>query len=157
MDTRRTILTNAKTLRQTKFNRVYICPDLTPAQRETDAKLREQLYTRRQAGEKNLLIRRGKIVKATIPLPAPDHNNNKPANKRTHTLKPHDRNSENTLYSDISASVSEQENMPDLGSTPISASETSASDSAPEEDIVNESENEPTDHTITIITDTQHI
>ena len=45
-----------------KWGNIYITPDLTPAERETARKLREELTVRRAAGETNLIIRKGKIV-----------------------------------------------------------------------------------------------
>ena len=44
------------------YANVYINPDLTPREREQGRKLREELASRRQKGEKNLVIRKGKIV-----------------------------------------------------------------------------------------------
>ena len=46
-----------------KYGNIYITPDLTPAEREAAKKLRDELSARRKAGEVNLTIRRGKIVK----------------------------------------------------------------------------------------------
>ena len=43
--------------------RIYITPDQTKKEREEGRKLREELAARRQAGESNITIRRGKIVK----------------------------------------------------------------------------------------------
>jgi len=44
------------------FSKVYQSPDLTPKEREVNRKLREELVKRRKDGEKNLVIRRGKII-----------------------------------------------------------------------------------------------
>ena len=43
------------------FSKVYLSPDLTPKEREVNRKLREELVKRRKDGEKNLVIRRGKL------------------------------------------------------------------------------------------------
>ena len=45
------------------WSHVYINPDFTPAEREERRKLRQELLSRREAGETNLVIRKGKIVK----------------------------------------------------------------------------------------------
>ena len=42
---------------------INITNDKTRNQRETEAKLREELQSRRKAGEQNIKIRQGKIVK----------------------------------------------------------------------------------------------
>ena len=47
-----------------KYGNVYITPDLTPAEREAAKKLRDELSARRKAGEVNLTICRGRIVKS---------------------------------------------------------------------------------------------
>ena len=60
---KRSILKQATKLRNSsKWNEVFISPDLTPKERETNKKLREELRNQKQAGEKNLIIRCGKIV-----------------------------------------------------------------------------------------------
>ena len=60
---KRSILKQATKLRNSsKWNEVFIFPDLTPKERQTNKKLREELRNRKQVGEKNLIIRRGKIV-----------------------------------------------------------------------------------------------
>ena len=46
----------------TSWSNVYISPDLTPKEREANRRLREELKNRKDAGEKNLMIKRGKIV-----------------------------------------------------------------------------------------------
>ena len=57
------LLRNAKTLRNSSSHQnVYISPDLTPKEREINKLLREQLRRRKEAGESDLIIRRGKIV-----------------------------------------------------------------------------------------------
>ena len=45
-----------------QYDNIYINPDLTPREREQGRRLREELATRRQRGERNLSIRKGKIV-----------------------------------------------------------------------------------------------
>ena len=47
-----------------KYGNVYITPDLTPAEREAAKKLRDELSARKKAGEVNITIRRGKIVRS---------------------------------------------------------------------------------------------
>ena len=44
---------------------IFVTPDLTREEREEGKKLREELKARRQAGESNITIRRGRIVVAT--------------------------------------------------------------------------------------------
>ena len=46
----------------TSWSNVFISPDLIPKEREVNKRLREELKSRKEAGEKNLMIRRGKIV-----------------------------------------------------------------------------------------------
>ena len=46
-----------------EYGNVYITPDLTQKEREVNRKLREELTARRKAGEANLTIKGGKIVK----------------------------------------------------------------------------------------------
>ena len=43
--------------------RIYITPDLPRREREENNKLREELFARRQAGEENIAIMKGKIIK----------------------------------------------------------------------------------------------
>ena len=47
----------------TSWKRIYVTPDLTKKERDEGKRLREELSNRRQAGEENLAIGRGKIVK----------------------------------------------------------------------------------------------
>ncbi|KAI8513752.1 hypothetical protein Bbelb_080760 [Branchiostoma belcheri] len=62
------ILRRAKDLRNsTRWSRVYIVPDMTPNEREADRKLRQELKSRKEAGEANLVIRRGRIVCTQTP------------------------------------------------------------------------------------------
>lgn len=44
------------------WGNIYITPDLTKSEREALRKVREELATRRAAGEQNLVIRKGKVV-----------------------------------------------------------------------------------------------
>ena len=63
---KRSILKQATKLRNnSNWNKVFISPDLTPKEREINKKLREELRNRKQAGEKNMTIRYGKIVADT--------------------------------------------------------------------------------------------
>ena len=58
------VLKMAPQLRQNaEYSNIYITPDLTWREREEGRKLREELARRREAGEENLVIRRGKIIR----------------------------------------------------------------------------------------------
>ena len=60
---KRELLRLAPQLRSSEaYNSIYINPDLTPREREQGRKLREELTARREKGEKNLSIRKGRIV-----------------------------------------------------------------------------------------------
>ena len=74
---RRYILQNAKSLRNNStYNNVYISPDLTPKEREINRQLHTELKRRKQAGETNLMIKRGKIIiKQPNPQLNPSNNN----------------------------------------------------------------------------------
>ena len=62
-NTRQLIIRRVKELRQSiHWNNIFIVPDQTPNERELGKKLREELKTRRSAGETNLTIRRCRIV-----------------------------------------------------------------------------------------------
>ena len=71
--TRSSILRNAKNLRKSStYQNVFISPDLSPKERESNKLLYQELKHCKQAGEVNLIIRRGKIVpKQTNPNPTP--------------------------------------------------------------------------------------
>ena len=57
------ILNSAKKLRNTeKWADTYISPDMTRKQREDAKELRQELRRRREAGEENLMIMRGRLV-----------------------------------------------------------------------------------------------
>ena len=57
------VLKMAPQLRQNAlYSNIYITPDLTWREREEGRKLRDELARRREAGEENLIIRRGKII-----------------------------------------------------------------------------------------------
>ena len=45
-----------------EYGNIYITPDLTQKEREVNRKLREELESRRKAGESNLIIRGGRII-----------------------------------------------------------------------------------------------
>lgn len=67
------ILDCAKRLKNHEtYSRVYLTPDLTKNQREQAFNLREEKRRRTREGEQNLIIRRGKIIKA--PDQQNDHN-----------------------------------------------------------------------------------
>ena len=60
------ILKNAKNLKRTdieEFKNVFIAPDLTREQREWDKKLREELKSRKDAGEEGWYIKRGVLCR----------------------------------------------------------------------------------------------
>ena len=61
LNMKREVLGKAKLLNRGKYNSIYINPDLTPQQRKIDSELRAKLKTRKNQGEQNLVIRRGKI------------------------------------------------------------------------------------------------
>ena len=63
ISTKRSILKQATKLRKSsKWSNIYISPDLTPKERSLHKKLRDELKTRKNAGEKDLYIKRGKII-----------------------------------------------------------------------------------------------
>ena len=57
----------------TSWKHIYVTPDLTKKEWDEGKQLREELSNRRQAGEENLAIRRGKIVK--LPQMSQDETN----------------------------------------------------------------------------------
>ena len=66
LDTKHEILRHARELRETqKYDNIYISPDLTKLEREQGKRMREELSRRRMAGEPDLVIWRGKIIKKT--------------------------------------------------------------------------------------------
>ena len=66
-ESKREVLRHATQLRHsTNWSNVYISPDLTPAERETSKKLREELKRRREEGEPNLTIRGGRIITSRV-------------------------------------------------------------------------------------------
>ena len=74
MDSKLEILKMAPQLRYlTKWQRIYVTPDLSKKEREESKRLRAELSARRQAGEEHLTIRRGKIVKTNETEPRPEH------------------------------------------------------------------------------------
>ena len=52
----------ASQLRNSIWSSIYINPDLSKQEREENKRLRAELRARKQAGETNLTIRRGKVV-----------------------------------------------------------------------------------------------
>ena len=65
VETKIELLKMAPQLRHhSRWNNIFITPDLTRKEREEGKKLRDELAVRRQAGENNLTIRKGKIVVA---------------------------------------------------------------------------------------------
>ena len=68
LDTKHEILRNARDLRNSaEYDNIYITPDMTKLEREQGKKTRDELAQRRNAGEKDLVIFRGKIIKRTYP------------------------------------------------------------------------------------------
>jgi len=63
ISTKRQLLRQATNLRKsTVWSNIYISPDLTPKERAHNKKLREELKARKDAGEKNIFIKHGKIL-----------------------------------------------------------------------------------------------
>ena len=63
-DVKAELLRMASQLRHlSKWKRIYVTPDLTKKDRDDAKRLRDELATRKQAGEENLVIRRGRIVR----------------------------------------------------------------------------------------------
>ena len=63
VSTKRIILKQATKLRKSStWSNIYISPDLTPKERSQNKLLRDELKTQRSAGEKDIYIKRGKIV-----------------------------------------------------------------------------------------------
>ena len=63
VSTKRIILKQATKLKKSStWPNIYISPDLTPKERSQNKLLRDELKLRRSAGEKDLYIKRGKIV-----------------------------------------------------------------------------------------------
>ena len=56
------ILRSAASLPHTKWNRVYMTPDLPWKEREKRRQLHSELARRREAGEEHIWIRQGRIV-----------------------------------------------------------------------------------------------
>ena len=64
LDTKHEILRHARDLRGIdNYGNIFITPDLTKSEREQGKKTRDELARRREAGEKDLVIWRGKIIK----------------------------------------------------------------------------------------------
>jgi hypothetical protein len=61
------VLDKARDLRKKEFwNKVFINPDRTAKERTEDRELRDELKRRKEAGEKNLVIRKGQILHQTL-------------------------------------------------------------------------------------------
>ena len=65
---KRRLLTNAKKLKQCSvdFQNIYLSPDLSYNERQANKLLRQELSRRKEAGETDLVIYRGSIVKKTL-------------------------------------------------------------------------------------------
>ena len=60
---KKNILSSAKQLRNSEeWGNIFISPDMTPQEREKNRSLRVELRRRREEGEPNLIIRRGRII-----------------------------------------------------------------------------------------------
>lgn len=71
-ETKHEILSMAAQLRSSSnWTRVFITPDLTWSERQAQKKLREELRSRREAGEDGITIRRGKIVSLSMARKTP--------------------------------------------------------------------------------------
>ena len=58
---------DAKTVRSSNtYQNVFTSPDLTPKERETNKLLHQELKCHKEAGESDLIIRRGKIVSKIV-------------------------------------------------------------------------------------------
>ena len=63
VSSKRNILKQATKLHNSSsWSNFFISPDLTLKEQEVNRRLREELKNRKDAGEKNLMIRQGKIV-----------------------------------------------------------------------------------------------
>ena len=65
---RRSVLINAKKLRDSSsdlFKGIFINPDLSMKERQAQKELRSELARRKENGEPDIFIRRGRIVKST--------------------------------------------------------------------------------------------
>ena len=66
LDKKVQVLESAHKLSRTEWRNVYIAPDRTQKEREVHKKLREELKRRKQEGEEDIIIRKGKIIKINI-------------------------------------------------------------------------------------------
>ena len=68
MSQKKSLLLNAKKLRQCTgdLKNIYINPDLSYNERQVNRSLRQELSRRKEAGETDLIIYRGSIVKKQI-------------------------------------------------------------------------------------------
>ena len=69
------LLSLVSQLKETRYKHIYINPDLTKLEREEGKKLRAELKSRREAGERNLTIRRGKVVSLALRSATPPKSN----------------------------------------------------------------------------------
>ena len=67
------IKANKSLPKDSKNPRIYINPDLTPEERKIQKQLREELKTRRDNGETDLIIRDGAVIKRQGQNPAHRH------------------------------------------------------------------------------------
>ena len=88
IDIKREVLSKSKLLNAGKHKNVFINPDLTPKQREQDRKLRIELKERRDAGEKDAQIKRGKIVTNTYTNHKNSSSSSRMPRRTTSTFKP---------------------------------------------------------------------
>ena len=112
INAKRDILGKAKLLAHGQHKSIFISPDLTPQQRESDKKLRLKLKERRDNGEKEIYISRGKIVdKSLSEKPAPDNivDSDMPDLDPPQSISSSSSSSDedDSMYSDISTIVNE--------------------------------------------------
>ena len=64
VDDKRKILNRAKLLKEnSKYDKIYVCPDLTKKQQDEDKKLRDKVREFRNQGMVGVKIVRGEVVK----------------------------------------------------------------------------------------------
>ena len=83
--TKRRVLSQSAKLRlNPDWKNVYVNPDMTLAERNANRLLRQELRERRNKGEKNLVIRRNKIVLLSKPPPTLMETSSPPTNAPAH-------------------------------------------------------------------------
>ena len=105
LQSKRDVLTKSTDLRKSDnpvAKNLYINPDLTPAQRENDRKLREKMWELREKDKKNVIIQKGEIIEVTWDVPKfrqkrfdDKHKQDKVQDKTTKNATPVDKQTEN--------------------------------------------------------------